>query len=356
MFATGIGAALMEARTARGLSRDDAERATHIPLHHIEALESERFDEFPASVYLRGFLRSYSQYLGLDSDALLAKLPPEGPSDDEQLSSISTVGRRLVRDIYRPKRNSARSNSAIRSGIEADATQDESDELDFEPASTGRMRVPLDGYAAQQTHSSARMDPLGRLGWPQRPGEFDVRQPRFESAAGPRPTGGSGLPREPDREEKASVERRRVSPLMAYSHPLRRVPEDVQGLFSQRGQFMLLAVALGVLALWALSLVLSGGDVKPTVLSVTAVKAASAEVSVAPPPEPSLPRGKMPDVRGHDLASALSSLEQNQSIVPLVVQQTAGDGSGAQVVAQSPPPGVSVRSDTPVLLVTGKGP
>ena len=346
----------MEARTARGISRDDAERATHIPLHHIEALESERFDEFPASVYLRGFLRSYSQYLGLDSEALLATLPPEGPDDDEPLASISTMGRRLVRDAYRPRRTVAASNSAIRSGIEADAMHDDPDDVEFEVINTGRMRVPLDGYPTQQARSSTRMDPLGRLGWPQRPGEFELREPRLESAAGFRPIDGNDRSRVPEPERKAPSEKRWVNPQMTYSHPSRRLPEDVQHLFSQQGQFTLLAVALGVLALWALSLVLSGGDVKPTVLSATAVKAAAAEVSVEPPREPSLPRGKMPDLRGHDVASAVSSLEQNQRVVPLVVQQTSSDASGAQVVAQSPPPGVSVRSDTPILLVTGKGP
>ena len=66
-----IGRSLIEARTARGLSIEQAARDTHITKRFVEALEEENFAVFPAETYLLGFMRSYARYLGLDGDRLV---------------------------------------------------------------------------------------------------------------------------------------------------------------------------------------------------------------------------------------------------------------------------------------------
>ena len=76
-----LGSRLVRAREARGLSLGDAERDTRISRRYLEALEVEQFDVIPAPVYARGFLRSYSQYLGEDPLEMLALFPRDG--DDE---------------------------------------------------------------------------------------------------------------------------------------------------------------------------------------------------------------------------------------------------------------------------------
>src|SRR3990172_657353 len=70
-----LGETLQRARQARGITVEDAERATRIPRRYLEALEQENFAILPAPVYARGFLRSYSGYLGLDPAALLPFFP-----------------------------------------------------------------------------------------------------------------------------------------------------------------------------------------------------------------------------------------------------------------------------------------
>ena len=75
----GIGEQLREARRRKGRSLDDCERETRINRHYLEALEAERFDALPAPVYARGFLRSYGRSLGLDGDALVARMPRDLP-------------------------------------------------------------------------------------------------------------------------------------------------------------------------------------------------------------------------------------------------------------------------------------
>jgi hypothetical protein len=70
-----IGFRLTRAREARGLTLEDAERDTRISRRYLEALETEQFEVIPAPVYARGFLRSYSQYLGMDPQEVLGLFP-----------------------------------------------------------------------------------------------------------------------------------------------------------------------------------------------------------------------------------------------------------------------------------------
>ena len=70
-----LGELLFQARVARGLSLEEAERDTRISRRYLEALEREDFSAFPAPFYARAFLRTYSQYLGLDANQVLNILP-----------------------------------------------------------------------------------------------------------------------------------------------------------------------------------------------------------------------------------------------------------------------------------------
>ncbi len=82
MSGLGIGEQLVQARAERGLTLEDAERDTRISQRYLAALEAEQFDVIPAPVYARGFLRSYSQYLGLEPASLLARFPREDSAGD----------------------------------------------------------------------------------------------------------------------------------------------------------------------------------------------------------------------------------------------------------------------------------
>jgi cytoskeleton protein RodZ len=66
-----IGSGLREARERRGLTLEQAAAATRIQARHLEALEEERLDRLPEPVYVRGFLREYALFLGLDPHLFL---------------------------------------------------------------------------------------------------------------------------------------------------------------------------------------------------------------------------------------------------------------------------------------------
>jgi len=61
-----IGNSLREARLRQTLDFPEIEQATKIRAKYLRALEDEQFDVLPAQTYVKGFLRSYSEYLGLD--------------------------------------------------------------------------------------------------------------------------------------------------------------------------------------------------------------------------------------------------------------------------------------------------
>ena len=67
-----IGEKLRNRRTEEGYSINQVSRDTNIAKSYLEALESEDFLVFPGEPYLIGFLRNYSEYLGLDVDEMIS--------------------------------------------------------------------------------------------------------------------------------------------------------------------------------------------------------------------------------------------------------------------------------------------
>lgn len=55
------------------MALDDAARTLKVPMHVVEAIESERWDRLGAPVYARGLIRSYARLLGIDLQTVLAQ-------------------------------------------------------------------------------------------------------------------------------------------------------------------------------------------------------------------------------------------------------------------------------------------
>jgi cytoskeletal protein RodZ len=84
-----IGEKLRTNREERGYSIEQVARDTHIAKRYLEALEEESFTTLPGESYLLGFLRNYSNYLGLDENEMVALYKnmqlQEKPSPVEEL-------------------------------------------------------------------------------------------------------------------------------------------------------------------------------------------------------------------------------------------------------------------------------
>ena len=61
------GARLRRARLLRGVEIDQIAEVTKVNPTYIHFIEDERFDDLPATVYVRGFVNAYARCLGLDA-------------------------------------------------------------------------------------------------------------------------------------------------------------------------------------------------------------------------------------------------------------------------------------------------
>jgi cytoskeletal protein RodZ len=68
-----LGSTLRLERERRAMSVSELSRVTRIPVLSLEAIESDRFDELPGEVFVRGFLKAYAQAVGLVPADVLAR-------------------------------------------------------------------------------------------------------------------------------------------------------------------------------------------------------------------------------------------------------------------------------------------
>ncbi len=67
----GLGEKLAKKRVALGFSVRDAEKATRIRAEYIDDIESGKYDKLPPDVFVKGFIKSYAEFLKLDPDKVM---------------------------------------------------------------------------------------------------------------------------------------------------------------------------------------------------------------------------------------------------------------------------------------------
>ena len=106
-----IGQTLREARHAKTASLEDVARATKIKIEILERLESDEFDQLAAPMYTKGFLKLYSEYLGLDSQTIVdSYLRSQGGLRRQGLQIESEAAKRARKppELKLPTRNVVR--------------------------------------------------------------------------------------------------------------------------------------------------------------------------------------------------------------------------------------------------------
>src|SRR2546430_1412389 len=90
-----IGTSLREARLRKQVDIVQAEQGTKIRAKYIRALEDEQFELLPAQTYVKGFLRTYAETLGLDGQLYVDEYNSRFVAGDDDTH-------------FRPRRSSAR--------------------------------------------------------------------------------------------------------------------------------------------------------------------------------------------------------------------------------------------------------
>lgn len=103
----GVGSALRRARQIRGITLDGAARDTKLRIEQLRALEEEGFDALGGDVYVRATLRTYAQYLGLNSDKVVGAYAkhadePEPPPPPQKAGRVErAIAATRIRDNQR---------------------------------------------------------------------------------------------------------------------------------------------------------------------------------------------------------------------------------------------------------------
>jgi cytoskeletal protein RodZ len=70
----GLGDEFRAAREARHLSLSDVSEQIHIRSVYLQCIESEDWSSIAAPVYVRGFVRTYARFLGLDAESAVERV------------------------------------------------------------------------------------------------------------------------------------------------------------------------------------------------------------------------------------------------------------------------------------------
>ena len=94
----GIGDTLREARVRQRVNIEELEQSTKIRAKYLRALENEEFGLLPGPTYVKSFLRTYAEKLGLDAHVLVeefrAKYEEPEPMEFQPLASPPRDARR----------------------------------------------------------------------------------------------------------------------------------------------------------------------------------------------------------------------------------------------------------------------
>jgi cytoskeleton protein RodZ len=103
-----IGASLRDARMRQRIDISEIEAQTKIRAKYLRALENEEWDLIPGTTFVKSFLRTYADALGLDSRALLEEYKLRYELADSELLPIAPQSARERARARRTRRPSAR--------------------------------------------------------------------------------------------------------------------------------------------------------------------------------------------------------------------------------------------------------
>lgn len=125
-----LGDILREEREKQNLTVKDVERDTSIRSLYISSIEKGAYDILPGEVYLKGFIKSYAEYLKLDGAAMLqqyyAEKSPEPvqaaaaneqqPAVDRQFMPVKAASNYLKND-FRERVKKSRQTQKLVAGV-----------------------------------------------------------------------------------------------------------------------------------------------------------------------------------------------------------------------------------------------
>ncbi len=143
-----IGEKLKRAREEKRLTIAQVAEQTRIRSHYLEALERDDLSSIPSAAQVRGFLRNYSDFLGLKTDALPADVQPSERTLAYQPSASSLDASTL---------RQAQGDASLSTGPQADPVQEAASAP--EPARPNLLNSLRERFVRREDSMSAEAAP-----------------------------------------------------------------------------------------------------------------------------------------------------------------------------------------------------
>jgi cytoskeletal protein RodZ len=97
-----VGNLLKKAREHAGKQLDEISQATKIKPHYLRKIEENDFSEFSSSTFIKGFIRSYAMYLGLDAESIVALFRRQIGEEDVPLKPSQVISKPTTGIVVSP--------------------------------------------------------------------------------------------------------------------------------------------------------------------------------------------------------------------------------------------------------------
>lgn len=100
-----LGDLLRETREQKKLSLEDVEQGTNIRKLYIKSIEDGDYDKLPGEVFLKGFIKTYGKFLGLNSLELIEQYKKEknASASEKEVEPTNQVQKQPVSPAQPPK-------------------------------------------------------------------------------------------------------------------------------------------------------------------------------------------------------------------------------------------------------------
>ncbi|MGG1879253.1 RodZ family helix-turn-helix domain-containing protein [Paenibacillus cisolokensis] len=92
-----LGQQLREARLQKGMSLDDVQEITKIRKRYLEAIEAGDYKVLPGSFYVRAFIKTYAEAVGINPDELLEGHKQDVPRNEPESTMEPVIQKRASR-------------------------------------------------------------------------------------------------------------------------------------------------------------------------------------------------------------------------------------------------------------------
>ncbi len=102
MTQESVGEFLKRERELRQITLEEVAEGTKISIRRLRSIEADQFDDLPAEVFVKGFIKAYAEYIGIDPTDALLRLEENMPQDELDIKNVRRLSSPST-DIRRPK-------------------------------------------------------------------------------------------------------------------------------------------------------------------------------------------------------------------------------------------------------------